>query len=247
MAITLEQALALPTHHYKTMAEIPIDPKEVISADMWTMVITNATSSHPIAHTGAILDCLGIVIENVANHTVTVAHASMFKGSSFKHAIDASRRRPSDKLRIHLIGGQYDNDRQQEWVKDMQEVLEIFNQTPNAELKTFDVGNKPHPAQFACVFDKNQNVSIVAVTPLVTSLKHCEDEIYGGCYSIPINGRDIPIAVPKVQIARYDDINSDNCMQLGWDGRLPENQRQGNKSDRPAANAKNSSKNYPRI
>lgn len=242
MAITFEEALALPTAEYIHANSAGLSSNSIIRADMQGGVITNRTSLLPIPHTDALNTCVAVAVENVTakKHAIALVHASMYPKEALEKMIPLVRRSPRDRLEVHLVGGFYDiegsNDPakdKQIWEEDMRGVIGVINANPNVELKTFDVGHKPHPTSVAFAPGPDGKTRLVRGSPLYTSDEQERHHSRAEVMEFRSSFKDIE----KPPMPHSFRESRDNPFHLLFDGRTPDNQDWGKnpKAEKAAA------------
>lgn len=171
MVISLQDAMGLPQAEYLAPT-VTLSTRHLVSAPMNGWVISNPLSRRNIPCTKIPLEgCLGIVVENKVTQEVAVAHATLFRHETLDCLLKQVRKNQEDTLEVHLIGSlDMGGESSALWRQSMQKMLDIMNDMPNVELKTFDVGSKPHPATFAVVIEPN-GVRLVRGTKDVYNLQ----------------------------------------------------------------------------
>lgn len=223
-ALTLASALALPQGHYINRQDANIRDDDAVSVGSDAVAITSKTSRSPILHTESISCCMCIAIENTNTGTLVMGHIPYFYPEALYHMLATARRNKSDQLQVHMIGACYDLDEdghfapyQARWQDSMEKVVQVLNRSPNTELRTFDVGQKPHPDTVAFFWNSNGMLSLVRGS-----------QNFSSCQEIATTRtRERVFDTHEMQCAScsHDFIASRaHPFMLAYDGRLPEHQ-----------------------
>lgn len=227
--LTLEQALALPQAQYQTVEQTGIAMADVISANMGSLIVTNHTSKFPIAHTSGLSCCICIAVENKVTGNVFVTHLASHWNEALKNIVQQARRSSNDHLEVHMIGGLYDYDsrpigdiqtNRNYWNRMLAGVIETINTAPNTQLKTFDVGIKPHPFSIAFAHDANGKLLLIRGSEDITTTHEMVDAVN----SIGPGSRTNGLFCNVEMTDGHYDLCQEEPYRIGYDGRLPANQ-----------------------
>jgi hypothetical protein len=158
MAISFEEALALPRASYITLRSSGIKKENVIGVEGDTLVRVHPSKKRSIPYTHHFATCMVIAVENTRTGVMAVAHLPENRREALKAMIPLVREPGSDDpLEVHFIGANYNPKFErdiQRWNDEMRGMVQIVNDTPGATLVTFDVGHKPHPDEVAFFKDE---------------------------------------------------------------------------------------------
>jgi hypothetical protein len=148
MSLYSEKYKATPKGKYFSLKEAHIDGSETILVKMDSFGITNTDSQFPCLGTAELDTCTGLALYNTKTKTLVIAHDSEGKNSFFKDALAKVRSNDEDKVECHVIGlNEYPGSKEYTNIR-LNKLCEDIAETPNIVLKTFDVGDKPHPSAF---------------------------------------------------------------------------------------------------
>ncbi len=200
-----ETAYALPQGKYVTPQTAKANGGNALLVRMCNTAKTNATSLYPIIGTRALGPCTGIAIRNKKTKDLLIGHNVMLSVHEYKKFVAQVRKNDDEQLEIHIIGAQVNKRDPADfslWKEGLEQLVIAIAQTPNATIKTFDVGNKPHPSDFAV---DARNGRLIRGTP------------------------DIEANVPKAELKEYIQnlehfMNEWDCLDEDFDGTAPEHQ-----------------------
>lgn len=226
--LTLQQATDLPQANYLNPGDLQLLPSALVEAATDSCVITNPTSLHPIPYTTSLATCIAIMVENKHTGTMLLTHTSMEFIATLQKMMKVARRSKNDPLEIHLIGGCHDIDgkyKAEEYREQshllMQNMLDTINAEPNVEIKTWDIGEKPHPTSVAFVKNSSGVTQLVRGSVDYSSLAEME-------YAAATGFQD-PHKITKSHSGHaypFPDNEfiptANEPFQVTWDGRKPE-------------------------
>lgn len=231
--LTLQTALALPQAAYVRPEAVKLSGRNMISAHMDAVVITNPTSLRPIPYTDGFSTCTCIAVKNIKTGAIALGHIPTYPAEALERMIPLIRRGEKDKLEVHVIGAceipdKYHVDKNV-WQHTMQALVDVMNRTPNATLKTFDVGTKPHPDGVAVTQNAQGETVLVRSSRDYTSIEDMDRwlndppaknaPVIEDIIDIPDKREMIEPPTPPAFCT-----TSEEPFCVTYDGRLPDNQ-----------------------
>lgn len=144
---------------------------------MGTLIATNRSGRLSVLHTDGFGPCMCMIAENENAGAAFLAHVSKHWDGALEGMIEHSRRTPKDKINLHMMGGLHDYTIKQfepefvdtQWKADIERMIAALNSHPNVELKTFDVGVKPHPHSVAATWNSDGKFILVRGSADITT------------------------------------------------------------------------------
>jgi len=227
----LAKAESLPKHKY---SKEPIDNEKSLLLAPSSYGITNSTSKVPILGSAALNTCLGLIILNKKTQAVLVSHflrgvVTIDSDKFLRKSLESIRKTEKEAVEIHLIGMSYDeNQNKGKWLEDIKKLLGAIDEAKNVELKTFDVGNKPHPSAIAVDTRKGEFKIIRGSTDIINkNHKKTSPKISDSFLKTDIVDADFLKNFLKTRVIEP---------RLAFDGTLRENQTHTGKHRKPDAN-----------
>jgi hypothetical protein len=141
----------LPAGKYHTPETAKIYPEDAVLVGMSASGITNAKSLVPCLGVANLDPCTGLALWNKKTKQLATSHEPYMGAEVFKSLLGMIRKNSADVVEAHIIGVTDDmesSERTESLHRSLDKICQAIDATPNVIIKTFDVGNKPHPSAF---------------------------------------------------------------------------------------------------
>lgn len=198
----------LPTAQYYTPALSNVQGDTVALMEQGFIGMTNHTSKKPVIGAYALNPCAVLILYNKKTKTAILKHRPLISvlepktiEQDYRDLLAKVRSNDSEKIELHLIGGsEYD----QHVMRLTTELMDSVKNTPNLEVKTFDMFDKPKPVGVAL---DTRNGNLIRETRLVKNYDEakqalCETSLFDEAGFDEIDGMDFDGTLPEHQTSQ---------------------------------------------